>query len=175
MDEPEDLREGEEKAPKKGGSNKLLLIMLMVNTLGLIALAVLFLLRGGGGPETSGDVASGAMDDSQIEGMPRVGKDVGPMVELGGMVVNLRDGTGDRLLKVNLHLELDSEGTQEEVESRRQQIKYQLQLLLSGQRVADVTGPENIEALRKQMTRRVNALLAKGRVTGVWPAEWIVQ
>jgi len=175
MDEPEDLQEGEEESSRRGGSNRLLLIMLIVNTVGLIALAVLFVLRGGDGAQRSGDVANGAMDDSQVEGMPRAGKDVGPMVELGTMVVNLAEPTADRLLKVSLHLELDDESTREEVEARRQQIKYQLQLLLSGQRVASVTGPENIERLRKQMTRRANAVLSKGRVVGVWPAEWIVQ
>ena len=38
-----------------------------------------------------------------------------------------------------------------------------------------VSGPEAMEALRKSMIRRANAVLSKGRIVGVWPEEWIVQ
>ena len=91
------------------------------------------------------------------------------------MVVNLKEPTGDRYLKTKVELELDSEETRAEVEGRLSAIRYQLNLLLSGQRVADVQGPEAIETLRKSMIRRANAVLAKGRIVNVWPAEWIVQ
>ena len=82
----------------------------------------------------------------------------------------------DRYLKVRIELELDKEETRTEVESRLSQIKYNLQTLLSGQRVKDVNGPKNKEALRKSMIRRANAALGGiGRITEVWPSEWVVQ
>ena len=100
----------------------------------------------------------------------------GPKVDLGEMTVNLKDPMVDRYLKVRLELELDKEETRVEVEQRLSQIKYNVQTLLSGQRVKDVNGPKNKEALRKSMIRRSNAALGgTGRITEVWPSEWVVQ
>ena len=73
----------------------------------------------------------------------------GPKVDLGEMTVNLKDPMADRYLKVRLELELDKE-TRVEVEQRLSQIKYNVQTLLSGQRVKDVNGPKNKEALRNK-------------------------
>ena len=90
-------------------------------------------------------------------------------------MVNLKEPTGDRFLKIKAELELDSEETRPEVEGRLMAIRYELNLLLSGQRVVDVQGPDAIETLRKAMIRRANSRLSKGRIVNVWPGEWIVQ
>ena len=97
------------------------------------------------------------------------------MYELGSVVVNLREPGGDRYLKAKLQLELDAPDTQTEVEQRASQIRFQINALLSGHRVADVQGPENMEALRKKMRRRANTVMTKGKIVAVWPDEWIVQ
>jgi hypothetical protein len=50
------------------------------------------------------------------------------------------------------------------------------ELALAGLRVADVTGPEKIEQLRKVMLQRARKALAPDiKVVGIWPEEWIVQ
>ena len=99
-----------------------------------------------------------------------------PKVDLGEMTVSLKDARADRYLKVRIQLELDKEETRVEVESRLNEIKYHLQAMLSGQRVRDVQGAANKEALRNNMIRRANAALGgKGRIVEVWPSEWIVQ
>ncbi len=176
MAEDEEPEEGAEEG-KGGGAGKILLILGAINTLGLLGLAAFVVLGGGGdapmspekGMEAAEMQAAAAGRPGGAEGEP------GPMMELGTLVVNLREPTGDRYLKTKIQLELDSEETRAEVESRLSQIRYQITMLLSGQRVADVQGPESMEALRKAMIRRVNASLSKGRVVGVWPDEWIVQ
>ena len=165
-----------EPRPQKSG-NKLLMILLLVNMVGLVGLGAFVALgmTKSAPPPPPEDVVEEAMDDSDLPSLGSNSSEGGPIVELKPLVVNLREPSGDRYLKVKLHLELDAEETKVVVDSKLSQIRYQLTMLLAGQRVVDVQGPENMEALRKAMVRRANAVLHKGRIVGVWPAEWIVQ
>lgn len=176
--------EGEEKEEtedsSEGGGGKLILLIGLINTIGMCALGYMFLTQQPAAPVAgaslapvdpamSADSANG-VDMAKRTGIP------GPKVDLGEMTVNLKDPMADRYLKVRLELELDKEETRSEVESRLNEIKYHLQAMLSGQRVKDVNGPKNKEALRKNMIRRANAALGgTGRITEVWPSEWVVQ
>lgn len=176
-----DEEQNENEEEKGKGGSKLLLILLLVNTLGLAGLAAYVMLGMGGegvaeaSPE---EVAEEALEEPPMEDAPgasAAGAAGAVTHEMKPLVINLNEPSGDRYLKAKIHLELDSEETKAEIEARTSQIHYQLNVLLSGQRVVDVQGPENMESLRKAMIRRINASLAKGRVTGVWMVEWIVQ
>ena len=158
----------EEEEESGGGGGKLVLLIGLINTLGLLGLAA-YIMTGGGAapapPPAPDLMAEAALAKEAPAGVPEAQGAPGPKVELGELVVNLREPTGDRYLKTKIELEIDSEETRGEVEGRLSAIKYQLNLLLSGQRVNDVQGPEAIETLRKSMIRRANAVLAKGRRT----------
>lgn len=172
----EEDEEAQEEAGEGGGSgNKLLLIISLVNILGLLAIGAYVALGGGGG----GNMTPEEMADRAASNAPKrpsgVQEEPGPMYELGTLVVNLREPGGDRYLKAKIQLELDASETQAEVEQRASQVRFQLNALLSGHRVADVQGPENMEALRKKMRRRANTVMTKGKIIAVWPDEWIVQ
>ena len=173
------VEEEEEESEGGSGGGKLVLLIGLINTLGLLGLAAYIMTGGGGGgaapPPPPDQLSEQATSKDAPAGMPEAKGAPGPKVELGELVVNLREPTGDRYLKTKIELEIDSEETRGEVEGRLSAIKYQLNLLLSGQRVNDVQGPEAIETLRKSMIRRANAVLGKGRIINVWPAGWIVQ
>ena len=165
-----------------GGSGKVVLLVGIINTIGIIGLAAFVMTGGAGGGGgtpppmmTPEQMAEDSLSKEAAPGMPSVKGAPGPTVEIGELVVNLKEPTGDRYLKTKIQLELDNEETRAEVEGRLAAIRYQLNLLLSGQRVADVQGPEAVETLRKSMIRRANAVLARGRIVNVWPSEWIVQ
>lgn len=162
---------------KKGG-NTLVMVIALINTLGLLGIGGYLLLADKGPaplPMTAAPMVGDAIDKT-LPGTPdRPTGGPGPLIELGVVTVNLKEPTGDRYLKAKINLELDSEETRPEVEGRLSAIKYQLTMLLSGQRVADVQGPEAMESLRKSMKRRANAMLSKGTIKEVWPEEWIVQ
>lgn len=180
LENDDDLEEGGDVEEKGGsGGGKLVLLIGLINTIGLLAIGAYVILGGGGGgtqPMAPIDPAVAQAIDDNLPGAPERPKGgPGPLVELGVLVVNLKEPTGDRYLKAKINLELDGEDTRGEVEARMSAIKYQLTMLLSGQRVADVQGPEAMESLRKSMKRRANAVLAKGSITEVWPEEWIVQ
>lgn len=174
----EDLGEDGEGEEKSGGGGKLVLLIGLINTIGLLAIGAYVILFGGGGPAPMAPIdpaTEQAMNDNLPGAPDKPVAGPGPLVELGVLVVNLKEPTGDRYLKAKINLELDNELTRAEVEGRMSAIKYQLTMLLSGQRVADVQGPEAMESLRKSMKRRANAMLAKGSIVEVWPEEWIVQ
>ncbi len=176
--EPEDDAPEGGQPEEKGGSGKLVLLIGLINTIGLLAIGAYVILGGGGGPQPMSPIdpaMEGAIDNTLPGAPERPTGGPGPLVELGTLVVNLKEPTGDRYLKAKINLELDGEETRAEVEARMSAIKYQLTMLLSGQRVADVQGPEAMESLRKSMKRRANAVISKGSVTEVWPEEWIVQ
>ena len=170
-----------EESSDGGGGGKLVLLIGLVNTIGLCALGYLFITKEP--PPPSAGSALSAVDPAVMSPESSNGVDIskrtgvpGPKVDLGEMTVNLKDPMADRYLKVRLELELDKEETRTEVEARLNEIKYHLQAMLSGQRVKDVNGPKNKEALRNNMIRRANAALGgKGRITEVWPSEWVVQ
>lgn len=169
---------GEEESGGSGGGGKLVLLIGLINTIGLLAIGAYVILGGGGGAQPMAPIdpaVQNAIDDNLPGAPDKPVGGPGPLVELGVLVVNLKEPTGDRYLKAKINLELDSEETRAEVEMRTSAIKYQLTMLLSGQRVSDVQGPEAMESLRKSMKRRANAMLAKGSITEVWPEEWIVQ
>jgi len=182
MAEENEEQQTEEEEEESGGSGggKLVLMIGLVNTIGLIGLAYMAMTGGFGGGGGGGSTMSPEMMGETSLQHKKTEADKpssapGPKVELGELVVNLKEPTGDRYLKIKAELELDSEETRPEVEGRLQAIRYELNLLLSGQRVADVQGPDAIETLRKAMIRRANSRLAKGRIINVWPGEWIVQ
>ncbi len=158
-----------------GGGGKLGLLIGLINLLGLIGLAAYLFFFAKPDPADQAQLEEQALKEELSPGKREQAKAPGPMMEFGTLVINLREPTGDRYLKIKLQLELDSEGTRKEIEARLSQARYQLTLLLSGQRVADVQGPAAMEGLRRAMTRRLNALLSEGRVINVWPDEWIVQ
>jgi flagellar basal body-associated protein FliL len=174
-------QEATEESSEGGGGGKLVLLIGLINTIGLCALGYFTIMQppaaapvggsmGNVNPAVMSPESSSGEDMAKRTGVP------GPKVDLGEMTVNLKDPMADRYLKVRLELELDKEETRTEVEARLNEIKYHLQAMLSGQRVKDVNGPKNKEALRNNMIRRANAALGgKGRITEVWPSEWVVQ
>lgn len=171
----EEKRDEENEGVAKGGTSKLVLILLIVNMLGLagIAVYVLFLMPEPKVPMTPEEMAAQA--GSKLPGLPTRNGEAGPMLDVGTLVINLREPGGEHFLKTRISLELDSEESRAEVEARLSQIRYQINMLLAGQRLADVQGPDNMEALRQAMVRRIEAVVGRGRVVAVWPEEWIVQ
>lgn len=106
------------------------------------------------------------------------GKTMGPLVDLGSIRVNLRGSDGrDHRLMTTLSLEVDSEETRREAESKLIPIRFSLHKLLSSRRPEEVIGSEQMEIVRKSMRRNANAMLDSrtGKVLNVWPNDWIVE
>ena len=97
------------------------------------------------------------------------------LVSVGELVVNLRDRPNQRFLKSLCVLELDSATSSKEVKERLMAIRYELNLLLSGQSFDNIRTTAEVEQLRTQMVKRANKRLSGNRVKNVWIQEWVTQ
>lgn len=120
-----------------------------------------------------------AKDNEELTLEEKEEKGMGPLVDLGSqMVINIRGSDGrNHFLRTSLSIEVDSEETRREVESKIVVIRYSLQRLLSSRRPEEVIGAEQMELVRNAMKRTADAVLAskKGKVINVWPNEWILE
>ncbi len=169
-----------------GGGSRLLTVIVLVQLLAIGGLTYFLfnmkqdidLLRTASQAEQSDKMAI-AEDNEQLTIEEREEKWVGPLVDLGGqIVVNLRGMDGrNHLLRTSLSIEVDSEETRREVESKIIMIRYSLTRLLSSRRPEEVIGAEQMELVRNSMKRTADAVLAskKGKVVNVWPNDWILE
>jgi len=98
------------------------------------------------------------------------------LVGLGVFLINLDEPGEQRFLKCKIAVEVEGEAeAKKATEGKVSKIRYEVNMLLSGLRVADVSGPEKIEQLRKVMIKRAKKAVApEVKVVGMWPEEWIV-
>lgn len=98
---------------------------------------------------------------------------LGKMVPLEMFLVNLAGAKGNKLLKVTLELEVDSEKVQEEIDKRKPQIRDIIIVLLSSKTYQGVSTPEGKEILREEVKDTLNSFLTTGKVSKVLFTEFI--
>ncbi len=103
------------------------------------------------------------------------GRIIGPTYPLDTFVVNIRDGEGDRYLKLKAELELTGSDTAEEIAQRLPQIRDLVLSLLGSKSFADIRTIEGKNFLREEIMLRVNSLLTTGSVNRVFFTEFVVQ
>ena len=152
-------------------SNKILMI--------LIGVMMLFMLGLGGGLfmmwnklSAMGTQAQGT-SDSETE-VP-VEKLLGPIFSLETFIVNLADKGGKRYLRITIDLELDSAELEGEVAKRLPQVRDSILTILPTKRFEDISSAQGKTALRDQMLKRINGMLARGQITNIYFKEFVVQ
>lgn len=168
-----------------GGGNRLLTVIVLIQLAAICVLYyMLFDLKAG--VNLISDVSSAkaekqeemSKNNAELTLEERDEKGMGPVIDLGGqIIVNLRGLDGrSRLLRTNLQIEVDSEETRREVESKIIMIRYKLTRLLSARRPDEVIGPNQMEQVRDSMKRAADAVLkSQGKVINVWPSDWILE
>lgn len=101
--------------------------------------------------------------------------EIGPLVELTPMVVNLDEQDASRLLRVVFQLELENEADRAVLEQRLVPLRSDMLLHLSSLRVDDVQGRENRERLLEALRTRMVPILGEGVVRRVYFGELVVQ
>jgi len=127
--------------------------------------------------EDHGEAADGHGEAADGHGAAGDGHAVATtLVGLGVFLINLDEPGEQRFLKCKIAVEVEGEGeVKKATEGKISKIRYEVNMLLSGLRVADVSGPEKIEQLRKVMIKRARKAVAPEiKVVGMWPEEWIV-
>ena len=180
-DEKEEKKE-EEKKEKGGDSSKKNLIKIII-----IAVAALVLIVGIGlgaymlgaksaptGLET--DPAAEAVE--VIKPVPVINKNIdelGPLVPIDEFLINLLDRDTSRYLKATITLEVDSEKTAEEVQTRMPQIRDAILLLTSNKTYGELQDMQGKMQLRAELIGHLNTLLGKGLVRHIYITNFVIQ
>lgn len=94
---------------------------------------------------------------------------------LDPFLVNLADKETRRYLKLKLELEMDSEGSQKELEKFQPHIRDSLILLLSSKTYLDLSTMEGKQQLKEEIKKRVSTLPGGKKVSNVFFTEFVAQ
>ncbi len=173
MAEEKEKKEGEEEEEQPKKSKKKLLIILVVVVLGGAVGAMKFL---GIGPFKKAEApATEEVQKKEEKQPPKPKVEVGPMVTMEPIIVNLADPSGRRYVKVTMTFELDSDAVKKEFEERLPQIKDLLITLLRSKTSAELNDPGGIFRLKEEIVSRINTLLVTGKVKRVYFTDFVIQ
>ena len=94
---------------------------------------------------------------------------------LDPFLVNLADKESRRYLKLKVELEVDSEGSEKELEKFLPHIRDGLILLLSSKTYLDLSTVEGKQQLKEEIKRRVSTLPGGKKVSNVFFTEFVAQ
>ncbi|PLX91452.1 MAG: flagellar basal body protein FliL [Desulfuromonas sp.] len=135
----------------------------------LVAVGVAAYLLGSRSAQDAAPAESAQVEDtSTAEG-------VGPMVDITDFIINILDKNETRYLKAAITLELENEETVAEVNERMPQIRDSVLLLVGNKTFAELNDLQGKLQLRAEIIVRLNKLLKKGKVKGIYFTEFVVQ
>ena len=110
---------------------------------------------------------------AQAEEHGKADEFIGKMIPMETFYVNLAGNRGNRLLKVNMELEVESEKVIEEIDKRKPQIRDIIIIILSSKTFKDLESRQGKEGLRDEIKDAVNSFLTKGKIKHVHFTEFI--
>ncbi|MDR2869919.1 MAG: flagellar basal body-associated FliL family protein [Deferribacteraceae bacterium] len=153
----------------------------------LIIIALVVLLGGGGAvyflvlkkPAEDPAAMEGVVPEQQAAGAaaPRgISAETGPMQAYPSFTVNLADPGGQRYLKIGIALELSMDKDfSVEVTAKEAKIKDAILTVLSAKTLDEVSTTQGKVALKQEILRRLNTLMATGRIEEVYITEFMMQ
>ncbi len=152
--------------PKKGFSPLILIV---------IALIIL-LLSGGGFLFLTMKSSATTKDVSSQEKKENEKKKPGIFYNFDdAFIVNLAEVNAERYLKVTPVLELDNEDVIEEINQKLPQVKDILISIFSSKGLDEVMPLAGKERLKQEIIDKVNEILSKGKIIGVYFSEFVIQ
>ncbi len=99
---------------------------------------------------------------------------VGKTIPMETFLVNLSGNRGNKVVKVNMELEVQGDHIADEIDKRKPQIRDIIIILLSSKTYAQVQSSEGKEFLREEIRDTVNSFLTKGKIKRVLFTEFLV-
>jgi flagellar FliL protein len=122
-----------------------------------------------------GDIVEGVKEDEANRANEEEHQEfVGKLIPMETFLVNLAGTRGNKLVKINMELEVDGGKVEEEIEKRKPQIRDIIIILLSSKTYDQVTTKEGKEFLRDEVRDTVNSFLVKGKIKRVYFTDFIV-
>ena len=153
---------------KKRGMKKPLLIYGMAG----------FILLGGavGAGGYLGYIPIPGLSQSKISAPPKpASKEMGPVLKLSPLVVNLKEESGRSYLRTTIVLELESDKVGEEIKSRMSLLTDRAISTLSDKMLDNMKQPASKEQLKQELLSNLNQLFASPRIKGIYFDEFLYQ
>lgn len=170
-----DKEEKKEEGKKGGGKKKLIM---------LVALVLILALAGGGGyyflvlkPKKE-EMARKHEEESKAAALikpPPEEANIGPMVEIKEFVVNIISEDAPHYVKASLSLELDKDGTMEEVNKRMPQIRDAILLLIGNKTFEELQDIQGKNQVKAEIKSKINSFLKSGKVNNIYLTDFVVQ
>jgi flagellar FliL protein len=156
------------------------LILQVVNTVVLVAVLALQVLRPGGlrpaarGPEEK-RAASAPAEKAGTDGAKAAEAGPGPTMRLADFVVHLRDPDTDRYARVSFELELKDEKSKEGLTARLPQVRDAFLVYLSDRSSEELRGGEAIARVKNALAMKLGEVARDVPVRALYITELVVQ
>ncbi len=160
-----------EEEKKESSSGKLKLILLVFG-------GIILLLAVGAAAYLLGASKSGTRTDSSSAANLTQSQEhaaIGPMVNIDDFIINILDKNETRYLKAAITIELHNPEAAIEVTERMAQIRDAILLLIGNKTFAELSDLQGKLQLRAEIIARLNKILTKGKVKGIYFTEFVVQ
>ena len=188
MSAPEEEAQPEVAAPK-AGTNKILPIILVVNTLLMTGVLIFVMKRpsaqaaGGAskehGAETAKEGEHGESKEKPAEEHGASGEGhgegPGPSMRLDNFIVQVRALEGDRYAHMTIELELGSEVDKKAFESRMPRIRDGVIGYLADRNEDELRGSEGLTQMKEALAKKLDEIVPGHRVRGLFITEFIIQ
>jgi flagellar FliL protein len=98
---------------------------------------------------------------------------IGKLIPLETFLVNLAGSRGQKLVKINMELEVNNADVQMEIEKLKPKIRDIIIIIVSGKSYQQLSTKEGKDALREEIRDQVNLFLTKGQINRVYFTEFL--
>lgn len=166
----------EEKEKTAAGDKKSKTILIAVAG-GLLLLLIIggaaaFFLIGG---EDKGDNGAHSAQASKKKSVNKDDLSVGPMIELGSLVVNLMSESGNKFAKISVALELDSQELAAEMTAKKAIASDIVISVISSKTAEELMNLKGKEAAKNEIMEKINERLRDGRIKNVYITNFVIQ
>lgn len=178
-----------EAPPKKSTTNKILPIILVVNTLLMTGVLIFVMKRpaaqaAGDGKAAAAEHGESAEPKKKGEkgegeggehGAPAAGEGPGPTMRLENFVVQVRATEGDRYAHMTLELELTAELDKKSFETRMPRIRDGVISYLADRNEDELRGSEGLGQIKEALVKKIDEIVPGHRIRGLFITEFIIQ
>lgn len=169
---------GAEGHEKKAGGGKLPLITLLIVTINTVVMSVLgFLVTQLWGQIKGISDKTVALEEAQKKEEEKpvappqkefIPSELGTLYPLEAFLVNIVSEQGQKFLQMQMELELDSAGLEDELTLKRPAIRDAIILLLTSRTFAELKDRDGMRKLRADLKKSINGLLKTGNVKEIY-------
>jgi flagellar basal body-associated protein FliL len=169
VDLPKGKEEPKEEVPKKASKKKLVLLLggLGIFLIGAFSGTAVYL----GWVEIPGF----SLANKTAQAAPRPVIDVGPMVKLSPLIINLNESNSRHYLKTTLVLEIAKKEWVEDVQGKMTSLTDMVIVALGDKRIEDLRKSEARENVKKELLEKANQILAGEKIRRIYFDEFLFQ